>query len=106
MDGIRGATCFAMSISVSMGVSGFERYLVPPFGVTDIVDRHVVMLAPEERHRIENLALPQHIARGGLSLTLGHHPMLDPDVLPGVRVGPAGNIACRKNAGNAGFELR
>ena len=32
--------------------------------------------------------------------------MLDPDVLLGVRVGPARNIASRKNAGNAGFEMR
>jgi hypothetical protein len=28
MDGIRGAICFAMSISVSIGVSRFERYLL------------------------------------------------------------------------------
>jgi hypothetical protein len=28
MDCFRGAICFAMSISASMGVSGFERYFL------------------------------------------------------------------------------
>ena len=37
------------------------------------------MLAPEKRHRVERLALPQHIARRGLALAFRHHPMLDPD---------------------------
>src|SRR6202022_2290506 len=38
--------------------------LVPFFGMADVVDRHVVMLAPEERYGVEGLALPQHVARG------------------------------------------
>src|SRR6478672_8298290 len=32
---------------------------VPLLGVADIIDRHIVMLAPEERHGIEGLALAQ-----------------------------------------------
>src|SRR6201995_4075731 len=52
--------------------------LVPGLGVADIIDRHVVMLAPEERHRVERLARAQHVARRGLALAFRHHPMLDP----------------------------
>src|ERR1700716_3232579 len=58
-----------------------DRNLVPLLGMTDIIDRHVVVLAPEKRYRVEDLALPQHIARGGLALAFRHHPMLDPDIL-------------------------
>src|SRR3954462_8930366 len=56
-----------------------DRDLVPLFGVADIVDWHVVMLAPEKRHGVERLARAQHVSRGGLALALGHHPVLDPD---------------------------
>jgi hypothetical protein len=55
--------------------------LVPLFGMADLVDRHVVVLAPEKRHRVECLARAEHVARGGLALAFGHHPMLDPDIL-------------------------
>src|SRR6202161_686470 len=78
--------------------------LVPGFGVTDIIDRHVVMLAPEERHRIERLARAQHVARRGLALAFRHHPMLDPDIFFRMRIGPARDIAGGKDAGNAAFE--
>ena len=55
--------------------------LVPGLGMADIIDRHVVMLAPEKRHRVERLALPQHVACRGLALAFRHHPVLDPDIL-------------------------
>ena len=71
--------------------------------MTDIVDRHVVVLAPEERHRVEALALPEHVARGGLALALGHHPVLDANVLAGVRIGPARDIARGVDAGRRWF---
>src|SRR5450631_4941935 len=63
------------------------------------------MLAPEERHRIEDFALSQHVACGGLALALGHHPVFDANVLLGMRIGPARNITRRVDAGNAGFEI-
>src|SRR5271156_2207835 len=66
-----------------------DNDLVPFLGMADIVDRHVVVLAPEEGYRIEGLALAQHVARGGLSLTLGNHPMLNADIFARTRVGPA-----------------
>src|ERR1700738_393068 len=78
--------------------------LVPLLGMTDIIDRHVIVLAPEKRYRVEDLALPQHIARGGLALAFCHHPMLDPDILPGMRIGPARDIARSIDSGDAGFE--
>src|SRR5665213_3771162 len=31
-----------------------NRDLVPLLGVPDVVDRHIVVLAPEERHRVES----------------------------------------------------
>src|SRR5260370_9758495 len=62
--------------------------LVPFFGMADIIDRHVVMLAPEEGYRLKSLAIPQHVARRGLALTLGDHPALAPDIFARMRVGP------------------
>src|SRR5215472_5100293 len=53
-----------------------DRDLVPFLRVADIVDRHVVMLAPEERYGFESLARSQHVARGSLPMTLRHHPVL------------------------------
>src|SRR5207237_4560118 len=72
--------------------------------MADIIDRHVVMLAPEERYRVEDFALSQHVARGGLTLAFRHHPMLNPDVLLGMRIGPARDIARSIDSGDAGFE--
>ena len=48
-----------------------DRERVPHFGVADIVDRGVVVLAPEERDRRELLALPEQVERRGLALALG-----------------------------------
>jgi len=47
----------------------------------------------------------QHVARGGLSLTFGNHPMFDPDVFAGMRIGPARDVACGVNSRDAGFEM-
>src|SRR6516162_474619 len=73
--------------------------------MTNVVDRDVVVLAPEERHSVEFLALPQHIAGGGLPLTLSDHPMLDPDILARMRIGPSRYIASGEDAGDAGLEM-
>jgi len=62
------------------------------------------MLAPEERHRVEPLARAHHVERGGLALALRHHPMLDADVLAGMRIGPARDIARRVDPGDARLE--
>src|SRR6202050_1563434 len=78
--------------------------LVPVLGVPDIVYRHVVVLTPEERHRVESLTLSQHVERGGLSLAFRDHPMLDSDCLAAIRIGPAGDVACGIDTADAGFE--
>src|SRR5690348_7879770 len=39
--------------------------VVPFLGMPDIVDRDVVVLAPEERHRVVSQAHPKHVERGG-----------------------------------------
>src|SRR5687768_13766497 len=50
---------------------------VPAFGVADVVDRHIVVPAPEERRLLVSLARSEHVHRRGLALPLGDHPMLD-----------------------------
>src|SRR5437588_315242 len=95
-----------MTMARALRLGAFRSGPVIPIGMADIVDRHVVMLAPEERHGIEDFALAQHVARGGLALALRHHPMFDADVLAGMRIGPAGDVARRVDATDAGFEIR
>ena len=72
---------------------------VPAFGMADIVDRHVIVLAPEKRHRVEALFVPEHVGGRGLALALGDNPVLDPDALAGMRIGPARDVAGGENSG-------
>src|SRR4051794_6430851 len=51
-----------------------DREFVPLRRVPDIVDRHVVMLAPEEGHGVERLAPAEHVERRCLALALGDDP--------------------------------
>ena len=44
-------------------------------------------------------------ASGGLSLSFGHHPVLDSNAFAGVGIGPARDISCRKHSGHARFEV-
>ena len=50
--------------------------------MADVVDRDVLVLAPEERDRGIALAAAEQVARGRLALPLGDDPVLDaqPDV--------------------------
>src|SRR5262245_41848092 len=66
--------------------------------MTDVSDNDVVMLAPEERNGVITLATAKDVARGNLTLTLGHHEMLDPDALARVRVWPAGHVSGGEDA--------
>ena len=92
--------------AVLAGDVAVDRELVPFLGVTDIVDRDVVVLAPEERHGVELLAQAQHVERRGLSLALGDHPVLDADRLAAVRVGPARDVAGGEDGRRAGLQKR
>src|SRR5665213_3170577 len=95
---------FESKHTIMAGDVSVDVDLIPFLGVTHIVDAHVVVLTPKERHGSKWLGIPQHIARRGLSLTLGNHPMLDAHVLATVWVGPARNIAGRKDSRLAGLE--
>src|SRR5207253_5665684 len=79
--------------------------LVPFLGVAFVIDRYIVVLAPEKWHRLERFTLAQHVASGGLSLALRHHPMLNPDVFAGVRIGPARDVACSVDSRDARFQI-
>src|SRR5215468_4562696 len=50
-------------------------------GVTDVVDGDVVVLAPEERRRIEADVPAEHVLGGGLALPLRDRPVLDAPAL-------------------------
>src|SRR6478609_4853967 len=78
---------------------------VPFLCVTDIVDRNVVVLAPEERGRSEWCRDTHHIEGGDLPLPFGDHPMLDADAFAGDRIRPAGDIAGGVNSGRTGFHV-
>jgi len=58
-----------------LGVERLDPDLIPFFGMTDIIDRNVVVLAPEERYGVEAFALPEHIARCTLALPFGNNPV-------------------------------
>src|SRR5262245_13553336 len=57
---------------------------VPALGVTDVLDRDVVVLAPEERNGIEALAPAEDVARRDLALALGNDPVFDADLRAGM----------------------
>src|SRR5690606_3842971 len=59
-----------------------DYHLFLPTGrVAGQVDANVVVLAPEER-RVGELGLTEHVSGRGLTLTLGHEPVLDADRVP------------------------
>src|SRR5207245_9701933 len=82
-----------------------DRHFIPDLGVARLVDRHVVMLAPEKWHGIELLSSTEHVARGRLALALCDDPVFDPDRLAAVRVGPAGDVARGEDARRAGLQV-
>src|SRR5439155_5058461 len=65
--------------AVARGNVAVDLDRIPFFRVAGVVDRHVVVLAPEERHVGEALAGAEHVFGRGLALPLGHDPVLGPD---------------------------
>src|ERR1700730_3670219 len=57
-----------------------DRDLVPILGMSNIVDRDVVMLTPEKRHGGERIVASKHVARSGLSER--SRPSADPGFAP------------------------
>ena len=62
--------------------------------MTDIVDRNVVVLAPEKRRVGKRRAVSNHIQGCRLPLPFRDDPMLYPDGLTRIGVGPSSDIAC------------
>ena len=79
--------------------------LVPLFGVADVIEGKIELARPEERHGVEALASAEYVPRRRLSLALGHDPVLDANIVPGQRVGPARDVAGGEDTRNAGFEM-
>src|SRR2546428_13879179 len=65
--------------AASRGDAADDLERIPPFGVPDVVDGHVIVLAPEEGDRAIRLACAEHRLGRMLSLPFGDHPVLDPD---------------------------
>src|SRR3974377_184509 len=78
---------------------------IPFLGVADIVDRHIVMLAPEKRHGAVRRLLANHVERRGLTLALGDDPVLDADALTHIGIGPARNVAGGVDVRRAGLKI-
>src|SRR5262249_22193973 len=88
--------CFDVALNVE---------IVPRLGMPDVVDRHVVMLAPEERNLGKALPLAENVARRRLTLPLGHDPMLDPQMLAAIGIGPPRDVTGGKDSWHTGFKV-
>src|SRR5262245_39433955 len=73
--------------------------------MSDVGDGHVVVLTPEKRHELARDPLAEHVLGGDLSLSFGHDPVLDPQLLPRVRIGPPSDVAGGKDARGARFKV-
>src|SRR5689334_24992940 len=73
--------------------------------MADVVDRHVVMLAPEEWHRVEFPACADHVERGDLTLAFRDDPMLDANPRAAMRIGPARDVAGGEDTGRGRLEV-
>src|SRR5436309_14085150 len=80
-----------------------DRNRIPLLRVANISNRHVVVLAPEERHRVEALVEPEHVERRGLALALSHHPVLDPDAPAAIPIRPPADIGGGMSSPRAGL---
>src|SRR5260370_11575077 len=78
---------------------------VPSLSVTNVVEGKIVLSRPEERHPIEPLAAAEYISRRRLSLAFSHHPVLDANLVPGQRIGPARDISGCVDLRNAGLKV-
>src|SRR5262249_24326372 len=72
--------------------------------VADIMNVQIEMIAPEEWRRRERLACAENVARGCLTLTLRHYPVLD-TYAARARIWPAGDIAGGKNSRHVRLQI-
>jgi len=78
---------------------------IPFVGMPDVVDCDVVVLAPEEWGCSEWLTRTENVPRRDLSLALRYDPVLHPDPLTRVRIGPSCNITGGEYARCTCFEV-
>ena len=91
--------------AVARGKLPVDLGFVPSLGVTDIREAEIVLLGPEKRDGVEPFPPTQHVARRGLPLALGHHPVFDADALAGEPIRPARDVAGREDARGARFQV-
>src|SRR5205814_1398211 len=99
------ADALVLHRAITCGDFTVDHELVPRLRMTHVIDWHVVMLAPEERHGIEFLPAAEHVERSGLTLTLGDDPVLDPDRYATVWVGLARDVTRGEDAGYARLQM-
>src|SRR5882757_5029081 len=58
-NGEHAAVALVLQQTVLAGDVAVDNDFVPLLGVADIIDRHIVVLAPEERHGMERLAMTE-----------------------------------------------
>src|SRR6266446_3781647 len=78
---------------------------VPFRGMSDVIEQQIVLLGPKERHRVEALPRPEHIAGSRLALPFGDNPVLDADRLACQPVWPPGDITGSPDTGDARLEI-
>jgi hypothetical protein len=78
--------------AVMGGWFAFDLQPIPVFGMANIGNGKIVMLAPEEGYSIVAHLPAQDVPRCDLSLPLGNNPVLDPDALTAGSVRPTDDI--------------
>ena len=80
----RDGACAAVLFVTDQAIPRFDVAIdldrVPRFRMADIIDRDIVVLAPEKRHGIELLAAAQHVDRRCLPLPFRDGPVLNTDI--------------------------
>src|SRR5688572_2820887 len=94
---------YAVSLSVpyravALLQASIDLDLIPLGGVPDVVDRQVVVLAPEERDVREGRSLSGDGPAHRLTLPLGEHPVFNPNLAAASGVWPARGVADREDA--------
>src|SRR5215471_8686224 len=79
------ALAFISQCTVTSRDVTVDRQIVPGIGMAHVVDRDVIVLAPEKRYANELLPPAQHVDGGRLALTLSNDPMFDANRRAAVR---------------------
>src|SRR6185437_16239767 len=78
---------------------------VPLLSMADVVETHIVVLTPEERHSVKLFAAAKNVLCCYLPLAFSNYPVLHANSPAGVRIRPAGDIARGEDSGHAGLQV-